>query len=250
MKKNISAFTRIELVVVLTVIFAVLVAVLLPFWIRAKMTALSMCCNCNLKQISMAYRVWANDNGGQYPAKSTNGWREIAMSGKAASYCWTNYALMHSELGESTIILTCPADNRSPAPSYATLANTNISYFCNVNANETSLTSFLGGDRNLSPGPEPADDYGFSPADGRGADVTLTTNDTKICWSLKMHKRHSAAYGNILFGDGIAQIPGTETLRKDWQGYFTCSIATRGTNTDGTTRFITYSTDTMRLIFP
>ena len=94
------------------------------------------------------------------------------------------------------------------------MANTNISYFVGVNANDTFPQSLLGGDRNLGPGTIPDAEYGFSPADGRGNDVVIKG---PICWSLKMHSRgNPAGGGNILLGDGSAQEVTSPSLREIW----------------------------------
>src|SRR5271157_5574695 len=75
-KHRAAAFTRVELAVV-TVVFIVAGLILFPALRRANWTSSRICCNCNLKQIGVAYRVWANDHWGQYPAfepQTNGGW--------------------------------------------------------------------------------------------------------------------------------------------------------------------------------
>jgi len=85
-----------------------------------------------------------------------------------------------------------------------------------VNANDIFPQSFLGGDRNLGPGTVPHSDYGYSPINGKGNDVMLSTNSL-VCWSLKMHSAgNTAGAGNIPLGDGSAQQTTSASLRTNW----------------------------------
>src|SRR5690242_6752942 len=87
----------------------------------------------------------------------------------------------------------------------------------NPGASDDFPLSILGGDRNLSPGPEPKNNYGFSPADGSGNDVILQTN-IPVCWSLKMHSQGNAiGAGNILLGDGSVQQCSSARFMSDYQ---------------------------------
>ncbi len=172
----------------------------------------------NLRQIGIAYRIWSNDHGDRFPAstpETNGGWRDLLHGTGASTYAWTNYVTMANELGLNPLVLVCPADERKPADTFRNLvSNTNISYFIGPGANDTYPQAILGGDRNLGPGTTPSQDYGYSPADGKGNDVII---NGPVCWSLKMHsKGRSAGAGNILLGDGSGQQVTSGSLNLNW----------------------------------
>lgn len=60
-------FTLVELLVVIGII-AVLISILLPAVLRARESAQTVACSSNLRQLSMAILMYANDNNGLLPA--------------------------------------------------------------------------------------------------------------------------------------------------------------------------------------
>jgi len=104
------------------------------------------------------------------------GWKEFLTNADQGFLCWTNYAIMANEMGQSPRVVLCPSDERQPSDTFTNFDNTNLSYFVGVSANDSQPQSLLGGDRNLGPGTKPGRDYGFSPKNGKGNDVAIQTN--------------------------------------------------------------------------
>jgi prepilin-type N-terminal cleavage/methylation domain-containing protein/prepilin-type processing-associated H-X9-DG protein len=189
------AFTLIELLVVIAVI-VILALLLFPFVMKQRDTARSVCCNCNLKQIGLGFRVWSGDNTNLYPMSvSTNfgGTLEYVLTGET----FRHFQVMSNELA-TPLILACPNDIRRSAHDFASLSNTNISYFVGVDANENNPQAFLSGDRNILGGVRQANGL-----------LDIRTNNIKG-WSTGFHQ----GIGNIAFADGSVQALSSEALRQ------------------------------------
>jgi len=216
-----AAFTWIELIVVMVVLFIAATMFMPISRVRGKAPRIS--CMNNLKQIGTAYRIWSNDNGDRFPALQSatkGGWNDLLKMPDEGFMCWINYAIMSNEFGGDTKILVCPSDERKATDGFSNfISNIHLSYFVGVSADDNQPQSLLAGDRNLGRGTVPGNDYGYSPASGQGNDVAIQTNSKAgpLCWSLKIHSAGLAAgAGNILLGDGSAQQVTSASLRANW----------------------------------
>lgn len=94
-----SGFTLIELMIVIAII-AILAAILVPNFMRARAQGNVTACKSNLKNIGTASEVYATDNNTRYP---------LLLSDLAPKYLGT--------------IPTCPSSALSPSYSFSSVSN-------------------------------------------------------------------------------------------------------------------------------
>ncbi len=179
------AFSVMELFITIACL-ALLAAVFLPALAKSKARSSRLNCNNNMKQIGLAFRSWSLDNGDRFPMQvsvNNGGTMELAARGEA----YPHFQVMSNELSTPRILL-CPTDEkRSYATSFAAgLADTNLSYFINMNATNGANDTLLFGDRNLT---------NRTPTGSRL--VALAKADS-LAWTKDLHSEK----GNLGFGGG------------------------------------------------
>ncbi len=185
-----SAFTLLEVLVLIAVMAATAV-VLLPSLGHSKKHSSRIRCVNNLKNVGLSYHIFTTDNGGSYPWKistNTGGSAEFPLD---AANVWRQFVVVSNEM-TSPKILVCWVDveSRQTAASFSNFGNTNLSYFIGLEADEMLPQTILAGDRNLTTNGQDV---------GPGL-LLLGTNQT-AGFSKKIHN----SAGNVLAGDGSVQ---------------------------------------------
>jgi competence protein ComGC len=216
-QKSAQAFTRLELVAILSTL-VLLAVVVLPVLANTKPRADRLTCLNNLRLIGRAAHLWANDHRDQMP------WRiDIGEGGTQRDVrqnnSYFNYAAMSNELATATI-LACPSDgstktartfSSSPVdgllhPSYR---NSAVSYFIGLDSFVTegilyvAYAAALAGDRNLR-----VDGVNVSCSSGVTVAAAVSSSSPSVTrWTNAIH----GITGSLLMIDG--QVTQTSNAR-------------------------------------
>jgi hypothetical protein len=159
----------------------------------------------NLKNVGLAFRIFATDNAGAYPwLLSTNqstdgklgpGTREFATS---AADVWRHFAILSNAMSIPKIVRCYSDKERQAALRWTNFNNLNLSYFLGLGAVEEHPQSILSGDRNLL-------------LDGRSMsnEAVQFGPRTNVAFDRRMH----VEAGNVLLGDGSVQMVSNSRLR-------------------------------------
>lgn len=183
------ALTLFEVLIVIGVL-AFLAMLLMPSLAINKKRPLKYTCINNLKQIGLAEKIWAGDNGDKYPYEisvTNGGAMEYILAGDVCFY----FSVISNELSVPKI-LTCPEDpaHQPPATVFSTPLSNHISYFVGLQ-NDSDPQGLLSGD----------DNFVIHGAPIKSGAYELLTN-TPVRWASTRHNR----YGNILLADGSVQL--------------------------------------------
>jgi hypothetical protein len=195
-KRTCNGFTRLELIIVASVLAAITILGLATRSDNGRARAKRIQCVSNLKQIGLGFRMWSNDHGEKFPWEvSTNDGGTVQYSGSAD--VWRHFQAASNEL-DSPKILACPADaSRQRTPRWDGLRNSNISYFVLMNIERAKPARVLAGDR-------------FVSTNNKVVSGLLVTSDArKLRW---VRGGHDQA-GNVALMDGSVNQVSTDDLR-------------------------------------
>jgi type II secretory pathway pseudopilin PulG len=188
--RSTRGFTLTELMI-LAGILAVLSFVILPTMKSRRHSGRQWNCVNNLRQIGLAFRIWAGDNQGRFPMEAaTNNWGSREFVG--GSNAFPHFRCMSNELNDPRALLCSHDDRRDPATNFnAGFNDSHVSYFVGVDCrgqdqNESNGQMIIVGERNLS----------TNRVVARGL-LTLATNQP-VRWTRDLHNRR----GNLLQTDG------------------------------------------------
>jgi prepilin-type processing-associated H-X9-DG protein len=199
-----KGFSQLDLLLILAAL-AGIALIILPGLARSRTRSSKIGCTNNLKQVGLAFRIWAGDNSDKYPAQLsiTNGG---AMEWAEAGSAYSVFLVMSNELSTPKVLF-CPEENNrsriaantfgftsapgNPAsPQIPFTATNNLSYFAGLDGNQTQPTAIITGDDHLQVGKT-------RPRPG----LLLLATNTPVAWA---KGRHNSG-GNLGLADGSVQ---------------------------------------------
>lgn len=195
-----QAITLIEALLVIAILF-IIASMLLP-GLAGSRPSPGIRCLSNLRQNLIGLEIWQTDHSNALPwqiSMTNGGTMESALRGNVSE----NFRVLLG-CGANQTTFICPLDkSRRMAESNALIADQNISYFLNLNADTKSPThSVVSGDRNLQ-------------ADGKPVKPGLFNlkPEMDMNWTRELHMRG----GYLAFADGHVEFCKTNQLAGKWR---------------------------------
>jgi len=210
-----DAFTRIDLVALIFVLFLAGAVASPLFNSRSRAQSDTLVCQANLGEIGRAYQLWAGDHDDRNPflvESSEGGLRRHPLAPNPyIQFAWISNGLA------SPKVFVCPADTNTTrrAKDFSASANGGfmhpayrnnaVSYMMSFHALRYMPRAILSGDRNI----EPFQIQGCSYALFSAPTVQAQGTNNGSQWAQSIHW----SKGNLLFNDGSVEETTTPQLR-------------------------------------
>ncbi len=237
-----AAFTWIEMMVVIVCVVLVACFIIVPLIAKRYVRRTPINCVNNLKNIGLAWRIYATDNNGLYPWQAGATARPTSVPTNYATVPGAGlgpaqgvaaiYALVTNELSNPRLFL-CGSDTKRfqlktnsfaflMASTQTAVRDRAISYFIGTSASEEEPQSILGGDRNLAGGPFSADTNTPPSQVALRIPYATATNVAAMNSAVWTQDIHQGA-GNLLLGDGSVQQVRSGHIREQFRDAATSS---------------------------
>jgi competence protein ComGC len=193
------AVTLVEVICVVAGL-SMLAILILPLLAHSHRHTTDMKCRNNLKNIGLAYRIWATDNNDVFPFQvSTNKGGVLELTNDIAA----QFSVLSNELSTPKILL-CPRHYYTlgaEATNWVSLGPQNISFFVGIDGSETNVDSILSGDTGFT----------IDGADASPGLLRLNAS-SRVVYPKDLHTKPNAV--NICMGDGSVPQIGAKDLPK------------------------------------
>lgn len=210
-RRLLAGFTLVE-VIVISLVLVALAGLVLPKLRRPRVNHGYVRCINNLKQIGLAFQMYADDHGGKYPMALPK------AQGGTADAIGTTHVFLHfqaiSNYLSDTKVLVCRCDTKRmrAASNWAELRNSDIDYWVGVDAQLSNSASLVAGEKFIQT-------HAFSTNN-----LMVLRPYTQVYWS----NSPIVDYGNVVFADNrVERFPSADWpkwLKKSGQGIIRLAV--------------------------